>query len=166
MYKRILLAYDGSREGRTALREGALVARRCGAEIFLLAVVAETPGMRVAEGAHAGVMAHQDDSYRVILDEAVRGMGHLGMQVKAKLVRGEPAQEIAAYARHIKADLVVVGHRKQSLLQRWWSGPSGAYLSDYLNCSLLIARLNISQEQFLRAIGHAPEEVAERPAAG
>jgi nucleotide-binding universal stress UspA family protein len=27
MYKRILLAYDGSIEGRTALREGALLAR-------------------------------------------------------------------------------------------------------------------------------------------
>ena len=27
MYKRVLLAYDGSLEGRTALREGALLAR-------------------------------------------------------------------------------------------------------------------------------------------
>ena len=36
MYKRILLAYDGSVEGRTALREGALLARQCGAEVFLL----------------------------------------------------------------------------------------------------------------------------------
>ena len=35
MYKRILLAYDGSVEGRTALREGALLARQCGAEVFL-----------------------------------------------------------------------------------------------------------------------------------
>jgi len=41
MYKRILLAYDGSVEGRTALREGALLARQCGAEVFLLSVLAE-----------------------------------------------------------------------------------------------------------------------------
>jgi len=34
MYKRILLAYDGSIEGRTALREGALLARQCSAEVF------------------------------------------------------------------------------------------------------------------------------------
>ena len=34
MYKRILLAYDGSLEGRTALREGALLARQCGAQVF------------------------------------------------------------------------------------------------------------------------------------
>ena len=41
MYKRILLAYDGSVEGRTALREGALLARQCGAKVFLLAVLAD-----------------------------------------------------------------------------------------------------------------------------
>jgi len=40
MYHRILLAYDGSREGRTALREGALLARRYGAAVYLLSVVA------------------------------------------------------------------------------------------------------------------------------
>ena len=43
VYKRILLAYDGSVEGRTALREGALLARQCGAEVFLLSVLAD-PG--------------------------------------------------------------------------------------------------------------------------
>jgi nucleotide-binding universal stress UspA family protein len=164
LYKTVLVAYDGSREGRTALREGALIARQFEAEIYVLAVVPETPGMRVAEGAHAGAMAHQDDAYKTILEEAVRGLGTFGIRLKAKLVRGEPAQEIAAYARQIKADLVVVGHRRQSLLQRWWSGPNGAYLSDYLTCSLLIARAPISQEEFRRAMGEETEVAA--PAAG
>jgi nucleotide-binding universal stress UspA family protein len=156
-----LVAYDGSREGRTALREGALLVRGLGAELYVLAVVAETPGMRVAEGAHAGIMAHQDEAYRSLLEEAVRGLGGLGLPVKGKLVRGEPAQEIGAYSRQIKADLVVVGHRKQNLLQRWWSGPNGAYLSDYINCSLLIARADIPYDAFLRAMGGAAEAVAE-----
>ena len=49
MYKRILLAYDGSVEGRTALREGALLARQCGAEVFLLSVVAEDGTFLLAE---------------------------------------------------------------------------------------------------------------------
>ena len=158
MYKRVLVAYDGSREGRSALREGALLVRTVGAELYVLAVVAETPGMRVAEGAHAGVMAHQDEAYRTLLEEAVRGIANFGIPVKGKLVRGEPAQEIGAYSRQIKADLVVVGHRKQNLLQRWWSGPNGAYLSDYIGCSLLIARAEISHEDFMRAMA-APEAV-------
>jgi nucleotide-binding universal stress UspA family protein len=153
----VIVAYDGSREGRTALREGALLVRQFDAELYILAVVAETPGMRVAEGAHAGAMAYQDEAYRNLLEEAVHGLGKFGLHVKGKLVRGEPAQEIGAYARQIKADLVVVGHRKQNLLQRWWSGPNGAYLSDYISCSLLIARADISFEAFQRAMGEEPE---------
>ncbi len=39
MYKKVLLAYDGSVEGRRALREGAKLAQLCRAEVFLLAVV-------------------------------------------------------------------------------------------------------------------------------
>jgi len=153
LYERIVVAYDGSREGRTALREGVLLARQSGAKLYVLAVVADTPGMRMAEGAHAGAMALQQDTYKDILDEAVRGLQAMGIQVTGKLARGEPAQQIAAFAAEVRADLVVVGHRKQSLLQRWWSGPNGAYLSDYLGCSLLIARATISQEDFLRQLG-------------
>ena len=39
MYKQILLAYDGSLEGLKALREGALLARSCSADVFLLCIV-------------------------------------------------------------------------------------------------------------------------------
>jgi len=64
-------------------------------------------------------------------------------------VVGDPARAIAAFAREVRADLVVVGHRRKNLLERWWSGPSGAYLSDFIDCSLLIARNEISDEDFL-----------------
>jgi nucleotide-binding universal stress UspA family protein len=72
-------------------------------------------------------------------------------------VRGEPAPTIGAYAREIKADLVVVGHRKQTILQRWWSGPTGAYVSDFMNCSILVARNAITDEQLRQALGPAKE---------
>jgi nucleotide-binding universal stress UspA family protein len=166
LYRRVLVAYDGTREGRTALREGVLLAQHFGAEIFVLAVIVETPGIRMAEGAHAGVMAHQDESYRGILDEAIKGLAGFGFDINGKLVRGEPAPTIGAYAREIHADLVVVGHRRQSLLQRWWSGPAGAYVSDYTDCSILIARNMISDEELRRALDAQRGEMAERPVTG
>jgi nucleotide-binding universal stress UspA family protein len=54
MYKRILLAYDGSIEGRTALREGALLAKQCRAEVFLLSVLADTGTLLLSEVTLAG----------------------------------------------------------------------------------------------------------------
>lgn len=153
MYQRVLLAYDGSAEGRKALREGALLAKRCGAKMFLLSVIAENTGVGIAEGA----VTSQQDAYQKVFDEAVARVRALGYDCEAKLVWGEPAQQIGAYARQINADLVVVGHRKRNLIERWWSGSTGSYLIDHIGCSLLISRANISDETFEREFGKAVE---------
>jgi nucleotide-binding universal stress UspA family protein len=146
MYKRILLAYDGSLEGRTALREGALLARLCDAEVFLLSVLADPVTLVVPEAGFAGASVQQEDDFMDILNEGVARLRRLGFDPVAKLVIGQPAEEIGNFAKQIGADLIVVGHRRQSAFDRWWSGPKGAYLMDYTDCSLLVARNVISDE--------------------
>ena len=153
MYERVLLAYDGSDEGRKALREGAVLAKRCGAKIFLLSVISENAGVGIADGA----VACQQDAYQKVFDEAVARIKSKGYEIEARLVRGEPAHQIGAYAKHINADLVVVGHRKRSLIERWWSGSTGSYLVDNVHCTLLIARANISDEAFDEEFSKAVE---------
>ena len=148
MYERILLAYDGSVEGAVALREGALLAKRCGAQVFLLSVVPRTPGVHMAEGVHAGAIAHQIDSYKALLARGVARLRQLGLEPVARLVSGEPVREIGAFAKEVAADLVVVGHQRRNMFERWWSGSTGAYVSDHISCSLLIGRNTISDEAF------------------
>jgi nucleotide-binding universal stress UspA family protein len=148
MYDRILLAYDGSLEGRTALREGALLAKACGAHIFLLSVVAETAGLQIGESAFAGAVVHERNAYKAVFDEGVERLKHLGFDPVAKLVEGEPALEISAFAKQVSAELVVVGHRRQNIIKRWWSGSTGAYLLDNIGCSLLVARHMLSDDEF------------------
>jgi nucleotide-binding universal stress UspA family protein len=153
MYRRILLAYDGSVEGRTALREGAFFARQCGAEVFLLSVLAETGSALLADAAHGGASVQIEEAFMEVLNEGVARLKQLGFEPVAKLVRGQPAQEIGNFARQVGADLVVVGHRRQSAFDRWWSGPKGAYLMDYTDCSLLVARNFVSDEAMQSALG-------------
>jgi membrane fusion protein, multidrug efflux system len=148
VYQRVLLAYDGSIEGRTALREGALLARRYGAQVFVLSVIREAAGTKLGEGVGGGGVAQQRVDYERVLQEGMERLAALGFQASGKLVIGEPAREIAAYAEQVGADLVVVGHRRQSALGRWWSGPTGAYLSDHLRCSLLVCRNIIDEARF------------------
>ena len=186
MYQRILLAYDGTIEGRTALREGALLARRFGAQVFVLSVIREAAGTKLGEGVGGGGVAQQRVEYEQVLQEGMSRLAALGFQAAGKLVIGEPAREIAAYAEQVKADLVVVGHRRQTAIGRWWSGPSGAYLSDHIRCSLLVCKNVIDEQQFaallaqgavpaatLASLGAAEEEGSRRaheraaePAAG
>ena len=154
VYQRILLAYDGSIEGRTALREGALLARRFGAQVFVLSVIREAAGTKLGEGVGGGGIAQQRVEYERVLEEGMARLAALGFQASGKLVIGEAAREIAAYAEQVKADLVVVGHRRQSAIGRWWSGPSGAYLSDHIPCSLLVCKNIIDDQQFAALLAH------------
>jgi nucleotide-binding universal stress UspA family protein len=148
MYKRIVLAYDGSLEGAIALREGALLARCWRAKVFILSVVPQGGGVSLAEGVYASAISQQMDTYKDLLARGVTRLKQLGLEPEARLVIGEPVKAIAAYAKEAEADLVVVGHQKKGLLERWWSGSTGAYISDHIRCSLLIARNSISDEEF------------------
>ena len=84
MYKRILLAYDGSLEGRTALREGALLARQCGAEVFLLSVLVDPGTLLLPEIALAGAAVRMEDDFAEILNEGVARLRKAGFRPYGK----------------------------------------------------------------------------------
>lgn len=156
MYQRILLAYDGSREGALALREGALLAKACCSEIVLLSVVPESAGVVTVEAIQGGVVSSLTESYGEFLQRAVRRLKELGFpNVVGRMVVGEPAPTIGEVAREMSADLVVVGHKHQNFLSRWWSGSNDAYLTEHIPCSLVLCRNEISDEAFLAALNTA-----------
>jgi membrane fusion protein (multidrug efflux system) len=152
VYKRILLAYDGSVRGRAALREGALIARQSGAQVYLLSVIAEAPGTRLADGAGGAGVTQQQENYKEVLNEGVARLKRLGFDPIARLVVGEPAEVIGAVAEEIGADLVVVGHHRQGVIGRWWSGPRGAYLIEHIRCSMLVSQNVIGDDDFAAAL--------------
>jgi nucleotide-binding universal stress UspA family protein len=140
LYKRILLAYDGSLKGRAALSRVMLLAQASGAQVFLLSVVEEGFGLLAAESANAGVVGHLINQHQAILDDGLVLLERAAIAAGGKVVSGEPTLQIADYACRMEADLVVVSHRKRSLMERWWMGTTGSYLADHLTCSLLIVR--------------------------
>jgi nucleotide-binding universal stress UspA family protein len=148
MYRKILLAYDGTLEGAIALREGAILAKQHGAEVYILSVAPDAAGLQVAESVVGGAVGQHLERYREVLERGVTRLKAFGMKPTARLAVGDPAKAIGAFANDVGVDLVVVGHQKRSVLERWWSGPSGAYISDHIGCSLLIARDAISDEEF------------------
>jgi nucleotide-binding universal stress UspA family protein len=146
MYKKVLLAYDGSIEGRRALREGAKLAQLCRAEVFLLAVV-ELSSIVIPDAGLAVPMDEQTANYEAILAEGVERLEALGFSPTSRLETGNPGQKIADVAEEIGAHLVVVGHRPQGPLARWF-GSVGGYLVKRLRCSVLVAQTEISDDEF------------------
>jgi len=157
MYKKVLLAYDGSIEGRRALREGAKLAQLCRAEVFLLAVVELTPIISPDAGL-AIPIDEQTANYKAVLAEGVERLKALGFSPTSRLETGDAGQTIAEFAEEIGAHLVVVGHRPQGRLARWWFGSVGSYLVKRLRCSVLVGQTEISDDEFeqLKQPGEMP----------
>jgi nucleotide-binding universal stress UspA family protein len=152
LYKKVLLAYDGSIEGRRALREGAKLAQLCGADVFLLAVVETFASVATMEGGVMISMHEQAATYKSILAEGVERLKAMGFSPTARLGEGDAGKEIAGVAKEIGANLVVVGHRPTGPLARWWFGSVGTYLIEHLQCSVLVAQTEIGDEQFAQLL--------------
>lgn len=150
MYANILLCYDGSREGRLALREGARLAQITGAKVILLAVVETAAGNALAQGADVGALAQQQADFRAILDEGNQRLSAMGLAPEIRMVFGEPVARITQVATETGADLVVVGHHRQGFWSRWMSRSVAAGLGDALGCSLLLAQKVVEDSELFR----------------
>lgn len=140
MYKTVLLAYNGTRECRIALREGAQIAALCGARVHLLAVMPLSAGVLAYDGINAGAILENDlEQFRAVLEEGLARLRARGLQAQGHLAAGDPVAQIARTAREHGADLVVLGHVPRRGLARWWQSSLGASLLDELDCSVLVA---------------------------
>ena len=118
MYKKVLLAYDGSIEGRRALREGAKLAQLCGAEVFLLAVV-EVSSIMTPEAGLTIPIELQTEDYKAILAEGTERLKAVGFSPTSRLEVGDAGQKIAEVAEEIGA------HTSSSVIarkDRWHGG--------------------------------------------
>jgi nucleotide-binding universal stress UspA family protein len=139
MYKTVLLCYDGSTEGRKALREGALLARAMGAQTHLLAICRDLASTLVPEAVTATLVECEEHVAQSILDQGVDKLRELGIDAQGTLLIGDPLVHIPSYAAKVHADLVVIGHRQRSRIARWWSDSPHPVLLDRVSCSILIA---------------------------
>lgn len=146
MYRKILVAYNGTPESRSALQECVRLAPPAATEIHLLVVV--NPPQAVVLGEYAMVsmvgieeevqlekerMAEQLAESHAFLQDA-------GLNVQTHLEVGEPVPTIAKLVETLGIELVIVGHsRLQSLAMRWWRGSTDTLLVEKIRCALLIA---------------------------
>ena len=140
-YRKILLAYNGSAEGKRALVECAELANFLHAETHLLAVASMPPSLFLTEGfVPEELLEEEKKRTQTVLDEGIANLKSQGFSATGHLAVGEPVEEICRKAKELGVDLVVVGHNQNtSFAARWWKGSVGASLLDYSPCSILIA---------------------------
>jgi len=143
MFKRILLAYDGSESGQKALLDSLDIAQWSSAELHLVAVM---PALATTyAGLEGGLYISESEDedrqrFQAILDDGLQRLSRSGYPARGEVVVGEPVTEIAACARKIGAELIVIGHKHlDSWAARWWRGSTSPALIEHAPCSVLVS---------------------------
>jgi nucleotide-binding universal stress UspA family protein len=139
MYSRVLLCYDGTREGRRALRQGADVVISMKAEAYLLAICQNLVATAIPEGVTPALCAQEDERANALLEEGVAWLRERGVAAQGTLEFGNAVDRISETAERIGADLIVLGHRRRGRLARWWSESDEESLLERVACSILVA---------------------------
>jgi len=138
MYRKILLAFDGSPDGREALAQAEGLASARGATVHLVAIIDLSENMLIVEGM-SFIPDNQQFVIQSVLDEGVKRLQRAGCTAVSELRYGKPTEQIVLSAREIGADLIVIGHRDQGTLARWLNGSVGESILHQPPCSVLVA---------------------------
>jgi nucleotide-binding universal stress UspA family protein len=146
MYRKILVAYNGTKESRFALNECIRLEPTPSAEVHLLVVVSPPPYVLMGGYAGAALLGGEEDlaaerqKMEVELGEGNAMLAGAGMRVANHLEVGEPADIIQRLTQSLGIELVIVGHSPHKpLALRWWSGSMDAMLVEKVRCSVLVA---------------------------
>jgi nucleotide-binding universal stress UspA family protein len=139
MYTRVLLCYDGTAEGRKALRQGADVVIAMHTEAYLLAICRNLVTLAIPEGVTPELVRCEEERAQAVLDEGVQWLKDRGVSAQGSVEYGNAVDNISATAERIGADLIVLGHRRRGRLARWWSESDEESLLERVSCSILVA---------------------------
>jgi len=141
VYKRILMAYNGSAAGQRALLDCHEIAKWNESELTLVAVV-PLPLCVIgpeASAYNANLIEIDRSRYQEILIDGVRKLAEAGLRVKGRVVTGDPVTEIAHWASRIDADLIVLGHKHiEGWTVRYWGRSVAKSLIESAPCSVLV----------------------------
>lgn len=155
MFKKILVAVDGSEHSKRALSYGLELAEKLGGKITLihvyLTVMPMTSSMdtlstppTIPPHASPVIAAKLADEVKEkgerILEEAERAVKERGVSVEKVLREGNAVREIVAVAQEGKFDLVIVGHRGLSKLKELFMGAVSEGVSHRATCPVLIVK--------------------------
>ena len=126
MFKRILIALDGSTMAEKALSTALVLAQQFEAELFLFRVVMPLPISYRAGAASAAAieLAERDAVLEAAdyLDGLAAGIQEKGFGVRVATRLGNPSKDIVEFVEHNQIDMLVMCTRGQTGLARWLLG--------------------------------------------
>jgi nucleotide-binding universal stress UspA family protein len=145
MYKRILVAVDGSRTSMMGLKEALRLARACAAKVCLVHVVDESLALRDSAFSFGteDMLGTLRAGGEKVLQTAQAAAARQGLGAVAVLVescKGRVAEAVAAEAVKWRADLLVLGTHGRRGLSHWVLGSDAELVARLAPAPVLLVR--------------------------
>ena len=136
--KRILAAFDGSKDADEAFETALDLAALCGARLQAVSVATppEPPTRVETEAALDAASRH----YEELFEGLRRRAQARGVDLETRVLVGHAAEQILRLAADTGVDLIVVGHRGHSAIRQWIFGSTSRRVVAHAPCSVLVAR--------------------------
>ena len=138
MYRKILIAYDGSDASRKAFDAAHALALQNAAELWVL-TVARPPEIGDEVETEA-VIENSRRYHRALLAELRKALAGKDVKAHFEVSVGHPAEQIIYEADRLGADLIVVGDRGRSKFARLLLGSTSKQVTEHAGRPVLVVR--------------------------
>ena len=140
LYRKILVAYDGSPGARLALKAAIELADQSDAEVHCISVEEKLPYYAATLGEVEEAKAERDAYFEKLIQEARQMAWDHEVELHSKVVPGHEVETIITEARDGKYDLLVVGFVGHSNVFGRVMGSTTQNLSRLSPCTVLIVK--------------------------
>ncbi len=140
MFKRILLAVDGSEHALHATRKAADLARLMKPQEIRIVVAYDPIPLYLGEPNMQIAITNRKGEAEEILNMAVKEVGSVPCEIHTELIEGDPASAIIEVANTRKSDVIVMGSRGLGRLAGLLLGSTSQKVVSYAPCPVLIVR--------------------------
>jgi nucleotide-binding universal stress UspA family protein len=140
MFKKILVANDGSEHARKALLKGVELARCFGAELHMICVEEHLPHYAATIGEVIEEKAEEDSYFARVVKEATELAEAQGVTLRSVVTPGHEVETTVRYVEAEGIDLLIIGFMGHSRVLGRIMGGSAANLTRLAPCSVLVVK--------------------------
>ena len=138
MFRKILVAYDGSEPAKKAYDMTLDLGKKYASEIHVVAV-ARPPEFAEEVETEATVESAREHFEKQFVHLKSKATD-LGLNPRFHIATGHPAEQIIRAAEHDGIDLIMLGHRGHGVFERWLLGSVSRTIIAYAHCAVMVVR--------------------------
>ena len=139
MYKKILVAFDGSNPSVSALKHGARLAKKMGSErITVVHINQELPLQEPVLNIDLDKL--MDDEDQQLLSSVVQFLSESNVEYEVHTFHGDPSTIITSYAEKEGYDVIIVGNTGKGMIKEALLGSVSHKVAHSAGCPVIIVK--------------------------